>query len=221
VTRPLALSALSLLLAGCDLFSKATPDAAGTPDAAVDAQREAGEAKQEPGSDAVNKAKVARFGDEQKIEGGEVAKILSAANAYGSPPAVDLVQGLKPGTEVTKIALHDEHVLIVFQNAKGENVIGWVAPGAFRPATSDTAIKGTCKTDRDCKGVERCVLMPNGAQVVAGCAVECNLSKTPPCAEGLECTGEGKYDGGAFPFCWPTKNGRDGGADAGPAPRKK
>jgi len=80
-TRSLALSAaFSICLSGCDLFSKAAPDG-GAADGAADASKPDVEAKQEPGADAVNKAKVARFGDEKRIEGGAKSHPIKAASA--------------------------------------------------------------------------------------------------------------------------------------------
>lgn len=166
----------------------------------------------DPAADAANKAKVARYGDEQKLAG-EADKLLSGAAARTFPPNGDFIVSLPPGTEVKKIATHDEFVLIGFTNPKDpkESLIGWVTPNAFK-AMPDAGPPKTaqCKADSDCKGGARCVLTGPGRSL-ATCALAC-ASTQPACPSGQVCEGEGAVNGTFFAFCVASRTKPDAGA---------
>lgn len=197
--------ASAIVIAGCPLMKKKAPEDAGPALADLDAAAAdaAPAAPADPTADATNKTKVARYGDETKIAA-EPATLLQGVAARSFPPNGDFIASLKAGTSVTKVALHEDYVLVAFENPKnaGERLIGWVSPNGFKtPPAAGTPTKAQCKADKDCKGGGKCVLT-GPARNVAQCAVAC-AAQPPVCPTGQECAGEGTYDNAFFAFCTP------------------
>lgn len=198
--RGLALAVALVALTGCPLKSKAVDDAAvATADPAASADA-APPPKVDPTADATNKAKVARYGDETKIDS-EAATLLQGVAARSFPPNGDFIALLKSGTAVTKVATHEGYVLVTFQNPKNtsEKLLGWITQNGFKAAATSGTATGACKADKDCKNGGKCVLT-GPARNVAQCAVAC-AAAPPVCPTGQECAGEGTYDNAFFAFC--------------------
>jgi hypothetical protein len=198
--RPVLFVAIAISLLGCPLTKKSAPDAAAVADldAAIDA---APVARPDPAADATNKAKVARYGDETKIDPQDT-KLVQGVAARSFPPNGDFIALLRAGTDVTKVSLHEDYVLVAFANPKNgsEKLIGWISPSGFRELAAGAAPKtASCKADKDCKANQRCVLT-GPARNIATCALAC-AATAPVCPTGQECNGEGTLDGTFFAFC--------------------
>ncbi|MBS2011315.1 MAG: hypothetical protein JST00_00270 [Deltaproteobacteria bacterium] len=86
-----------------------------------------------PAPVAKNAADISRFGAEKPIAN-ETAKLVDAFNTVRTGPGQgQTVATLKAGTDVTKIAEHQNSFLITFADPKDANTLlmGWVGKGAF------------------------------------------------------------------------------------------
>lgn len=120
-----------MLLAGCP---KKGGDADAAAEGGADPDATAATPPPTPAAtpDAKNKSDVARFEAETKIED-DAQKPAVWANARTSPKGGNLVASLKPGTDVTKIAEHQDCFLVTFADPKDANVtlMGWIEKSSF------------------------------------------------------------------------------------------
>lgn len=118
----------ALLATGCPKKGGDEQDAA--PEAAPVAEVPEAAA---PAPVAKNAADVSRFGAEKPVAN-EVAKLVDAFNTVRTGPGQgSTVATLRAGTDVTKIAEHQNNFLITFADPKdpASVLMGWVAKGAF------------------------------------------------------------------------------------------
>ncbi len=127
-----------------------TPSATASSEAAPDASVE------DPANKATNASKVARFGDEEKVEPTS-APLLSATIARDAPGG-GVVSTLSKGTTVIRLATRGKQILVTFPNpkAKTETLLGWIPDTAFVAQT----VKSACKTDKDCPPFHTCATPP-------------------------------------------------------------
>lgn len=118
----------ALLATGCPKKGGDEQDAA--PEAAPVAEVPEAAA---PAPVAKNAADISRFGAEKPIAN-EVAKLVDAFNTVRTGPGQgQTVATLRAGTDVTKIAEHQNNFLITFADPKdpASVLMGWVGKGAF------------------------------------------------------------------------------------------
>lgn len=132
---------------------------------------------------AANASDIARFGDEEALDGGTVS-LLVAAPVHAQPGAGAVVASLAKGTQVTTLAEHGTSTLVTFADPKNASstLMGWVAspavgkgdlpkliptPGptiacpAGKVAVFNNKCASPCKTVKDCPGVGRsCTEVP-------------------------------------------------------------
>ncbi len=143
---------------------------------------------------AANASDVARFGDEEALDGGSVS-LVAAATVHAQPGAGAVVASLAKGTEVNTLAEHGTSTLVTFADPKNgsSTLMGWVAsaavgkgelpkltptPGpaiacpAGKIAVFNNKCAAPCKTVKDCPGVGRsCTEVPTagGGRNVSVC----------------------------------------------------
>lgn len=166
---------LKSLTGGGDAGEDATVDAAVTP-APVET---ASAAVADP--PAKNAADIARFPAETKL-GNAADKILAlSAAARTVPRAGALVATLKSGTDVVKIAEHQDAVLVAFPDPKdpAEHLEGWVTKDAFvAPAVPAPVVDGGAVVAD--AGVK------DAAVDAAVAVVDAGKASGPACAAGQE-----------------------------------
>jgi hypothetical protein len=174
------------VLAGCPKKTSDADAAATTEEASTVAVVEAGPVA----PTAKNANDVARFGTDAPIAN-EQAKILAAfAQAHTSPRGGTLVATLKPGTDVTKIASHqNDSFLVTFADPKDANsvLMGWVGHEAFSP----TLILDAGPRDAAIDAAVRLVCAAGTIAVFLGgdtiCKKKCNADKDCPNALAGSC----------------------------------
>jgi hypothetical protein len=182
--RSLAPFGLVALLAACPPKKSTDGDAAAPADTASEAAAPAASASANaptPESVATNVSAVARFPDENKLNG-VPGQIQSPANARTVPGIGTIVAALPKGTNISSISEHDTSTLALFDDPKnaGQKLLGWISkstliPGAITDAgrprqacptglsllatiSLDEVFCGhTCRVDTDCVGGQACV----------------------------------------------------------------
>lgn len=190
--RKLLVLSCLLVLTGCPKKKGETADAAaaadaesaeagGTAAAATDADAQVTTAK--------NAADVARFASETKIES-EAAKVAVPTSPRTAPRSGSAVAMLRAGADVTKIAEHQDCVLVTFPDPKdaATTLMGWVGKDAFHAPSdagvSDAGPKDAGGKDAGKPGPLKCAAGQEAVSISAGEPV-CKKK----CAKDAECKG--------------------------------
>lgn len=135
--RVASVLALVMLIASCDLLKKKGGEDGGA-EASVTTEAVDAAPAPAPAALATNEGDVARFPDEEKLEG-VAATMLRPYNIREAPPAGTVVIGLGKGTAVTQIAKRDRYFLVVVDKpgSPGTKLMGWVHRDAFSAVVQD------------------------------------------------------------------------------------
>jgi len=173
-----------ILLAGCPKKGDAGDAAAeAAPSASAAASASAGPA--EP--TAKNSADIARFPSETKIAN-EAAKTAMPVAARTGPKGGNVVAMLKPGTDVTKIADHQDCFLVTFADPKDSSstLMGWIEKSSFTyVAPHDAGAKDAAAVDAGppkCATTEELVTLSASTTACKKKCKEDKECKTAPCA---------------------------------------
>lgn len=200
----LAVASWFVVVTGCDKLKSLAGGADAGEDASTDAA--AAPTPAETASAAVadppakNAADIARFPAETKLDNAAGKILALSAAARTVPRAGALVATLKSGTDVVKIAEHQDAVLVAFSDPKDPAVHleGWVTKDAFvaqalpvpvadgGAAVTDAGVKDAAAADAGTAAAD--AGKPSGTSCAAGQEAVNGFGKEPVCKK--KCTAD-------------------------------
>jgi hypothetical protein len=197
----------AVVILGCPLLKKkdeggdAASDAAALVAETEAAAPPAGDAAAAPAVvTAKNSADVARYPAETPVSDDDL-KLASTASARTSPKTGTVVANLNPGTDVTKIAEHQNSLLVTFADPKDANttLMGWIGKEAFTHVAvvkrdggvSDGGVSDAAVPAAVDAGAKKLTCAQGSVAVV--------LAKDPVCRK--KCTKDAECKGGAAGSC--------------------